>query len=653
MAYAPPQPNQAVGAVLSEKLELFISCRNLPKMDLNSPSDPFAVISQKNDQNGQFFELAKTEAIQDNNNPDFSKQITIDYKFEEVQVIRLDIYDADSPNINKLSDHDYIGHCEFVLGDLVTSNGSKLAMKLKDKKGKPLLVHKAPSVCIVRSEEVKQDNDEFVIQFKGSNLPKMGWMSKANPYLQLYRKAPDGGWMSVMRTQTIKKTTDPVWGRITIPIQRLCNGDYSRPILIKCFHDKDNAAPEEIGECQTTLQELLDVMDKPLMTKKKGKTAGTISFPYRDIIKKHGFLEYVMGGMQIQMIVAIDFTGSNGDPRDQKSLHYVGPPKYESPYMRAIRSVGRVVEPYDSDGMIAAHGFGANINPFGAKNISHCFNLTLTNQNEVPGIEGVLQTYTTCLQKIQLYGPTYFNEVVSTAASAAMSMENSEKEQNYVILMIITDGIINDMQPTIDAIVAATELPLSIIIVGVGSADFSAMDKLDADEVPLRSSRGVVMKRDIVQFVPFNDFQNAHIGALAKAVLEEVPDQITSFMSMKGLHPLQKGGHGHMSKQPTMSNIYEGPSTLVRTQTANNVYPQMAQQPSQQQVFANPQAQPVNPYYAQQQQQQPQQQVVYVVAPNGNNGNQMPHAQSIYNQQQAVQQAAFNPNYSAPTAPQI
>eukprot|EP01084_Bolivina_argentea_P201580 344554_1 len=103
--------------------------------------------------------------------------------------------------------------------------------------------------------------------------------------------------------------------------------------------------------------------------------------------------------MEVQMIFAIDFTGSNGDPRDSKSLHYCGPPKYESPYMRALRSVGRVVEPYDSDGQIACYGFGANINPFGAKRISHCFNLTLTNQNEVPGIEGVLQSYTQCLNK--------------------------------------------------------------------------------------------------------------------------------------------------------------------------------------------------------------------------------------------------------------
>lgn len=48
---------------------------------------------------------------------------------------------------------------------------------------------------------------------------------------------------------------------------------------------------------------------------------------------------------------------------------------------------------------------------------------------------------------------------------------------------------------------------MSIIIVGVGAADFSAMEFLDSDDKLLRSPRGDVAARDIVQFVPFRDFQ--------------------------------------------------------------------------------------------------------------------------------------------------
>ena len=67
-----------------------------------------------------------------------------------------------------------------------------------------------------------------------------------------------------------------------------------------------------------------------------------------------------------------------------------------------------------------------------------------------------------------------------------------------------------------------SELPCSVIIVGVGNADFSAMEELDGDEGKLRNSRGVECARDIVQFVEFN--QCMRMGNLAEQVLKEVPD---------------------------------------------------------------------------------------------------------------------------------
>lgn len=73
---------------------------------------------------------------------------------------------------------------------------------------------------------------------------------------------------------------------------------------------------------------------------------------------------------------------------------------------------------------------------------------------------------------------------------------------------IITDGVITDLDQTRTAIVNASKLPMSIIIVGVGGADFGAMEFLDGDDGVLRSSSGEPAVRDIVQFVPFRKFQN-------------------------------------------------------------------------------------------------------------------------------------------------
>lgn len=73
-----------------------------------------------------------------------------------------------------------------------------------------------------------------------------------------------------------------------------------------------------------------------------------------------------------------------------------------------------------------------------------------------------------------------------------------------------------------DAIVHASDKPLSIIIVRVGNANFWAIDILDADEVSLKSGSEEVMKRDIVQFVPFNKFKNRSNERLENEVLAEV-----------------------------------------------------------------------------------------------------------------------------------
>lgn len=68
------------------------------------------------------------------------------------------------------------------------------------------------------------------------------------------------------------------------------------------------------------------------------------------------------------------------------------------------------------------------------------------------------------------------------------------------------------MDETRHAIVQASKLPMSIIIIGVGNADFAAMEFLDGDASVLRSNTGEEAVRDIVQFVPFRDFRNVSLN---------------------------------------------------------------------------------------------------------------------------------------------
>jgi len=64
--------------------------------------------------------------------------------------------------------------------------------------------------------------------------------------------------------------------------------------------------------------------------------------------------------------------------------------------------------------------------------------------------------------------------------------------------MILTDGEICDMRKTIDLIVAGSDTPLSIVIIGLGNDKFEEMNILDADDIALYDSQQRKMKRDIV-----------------------------------------------------------------------------------------------------------------------------------------------------------
>jgi hypothetical protein len=72
-------------------------------------------------------------------------------------------------------------------------------------------------------------------------------------------------------------------------------------------------------------------------------------------------------------------------------------------------------------------------------------------------------------------------------------------------MVLLTDGQIMDMDATKTALVELSKLPCSVIIIGVGSADFSSMAELDGDGAMLKDKNGRACSRDIVQFVAFVD----------------------------------------------------------------------------------------------------------------------------------------------------
>ncbi|KAM8945625.1 copine-1 [Pelodytes ibericus] len=520
------------------KVQLSISCTDLLDKDVGSKSDPLCVVLQSVG-DGKWAELARTEKIKNCQSPEFSTKPVIDYYFEKVQSIKFGVYDIDNKSVN-LNDDDFLGGFECTIGQIVSNRTLKGPLELK--KGK--LAGKG--MISITAEEIK-DTRVVNLEVEARNLDKKDFLGKSDPFLEFFRQGDGGTWQLVYRSEVIKNNLNPCWKKFSVPLQTFCGGDMNKPIKVSVSDQDDNSSSDLIGEFECTAAKLLEAPENAVefecihpqkkQKKKSYKNSGIVRVKSCKIDVEYSFLDYVMGGCQINFTVGIDFTGSNGDPKSPDSLHFISPNGVNE-YLTAIWCVGNVVQDYDTDKQFPAFGFGAQVPP--SWQVSHEFALNFNSNNPYcAGIQGVVDAYRQALPQVRLYGPTNFSPIINHVTRFAHGAAQQKTAAQYFVLLIITDGEITDLNDTRNAIVQASKLPMSIIIIGVGSADFKAMEFLDGDNGVLKSSSGEAAARDIVQFVPFRQFQNAPREALTQAVLAEIPKQLVSYFKMLGMNPVK------------------------------------------------------------------------------------------------------------------
>jgi len=271
---------------------------------------------------------------------------------------------------------------------------------------------------------------------------------------------------------------------------------------------------------------------------------------YPNLLSTVSFIDAMRMGMKLHIICAVDYTGSNGD------MHDINAGKM-NPYQIALSAVGQVLEPYDHDKRFSFFGYGAYKNgvfpPY----------FTVGETEEIDGgVQGILDTYAQTRNQFKLgdmgtakggdmdwranngryYCDDFYQIINAISDRAETDMmakfhPNSHKlPSDYYILFFVIDGDGFDTNGTIRALVRASSLPISIVLIGVGNNNFTNLSKFDADGMPLTVD-GVSTIRDIVQFVKFEeckDSNGVNMNKLASEVLAEVPTQVETFIGLYG-----------------------------------------------------------------------------------------------------------------------
>uniref|UniRef100_A0A8C9JCY2 Copine 7 n=1 Tax=Panthera tigris altaica TaxID=74533 RepID=A0A8C9JCY2_PANTA len=452
-------------------------------------------------------QVDRTEVVQSSLHPVFSKVFTLDYYFEEVQKLRFEVYDTRGPSDLGYQDDDFLGGMECTLGQVgsVPSGGRR-----------------AREIPV--AERLKGGRAGLPRETEGRDL-----FSKSDPFLELYRVNDDGSEQLVYRTEVVKDNLSPVWEPFKVSLNNLCSCEETRPLKCLVWDHDSRGKHDFIGEFSTTFEEMQKafgedqaqwdcVNAKYRQRKRNYKNSGVVILA--DLKVSCGPCPQTPHSPT----VAIDFTASNGDPRNSCSLHYINPFQ-PNEYLQALVAVGEICQDYDSppppppDKRFSALGFGARIPP--KYEVSHDFAINFNPEDdECEGIQGVVEAYRNCLPRVQLYGPTNVAPVISKVARMAAAEESTGEAS------VGTWG-----SPGLDSAdrVPWWHSPHSCRLIPRNRAQTSP-------EVT-GMSPGVTH----VCFSPRSE--PASPAALAKCVLAEVPRQVVEYFSYRELPPRGLGTH--------------------------------------------------------------------------------------------------------------
>ena len=273
----------------------------------------------------------------------------------------------------------------------------------------------------------------------------------------------------------------------------------------------------KIGTLKTTVQEI-----KTSQTIELDSDGKKIKISVNSTIVQYTFIYYIMKmNGRFNVSFAIDFTASNRDSSNGLDRHCSDISK--NYYIQAIKICGEVLDEYSSDHLFPTYGFGARVNG----SVSHCFNVNFQNNPGISTLDNVIKEYQNCLTKISLSGPTVICPIIDNFKNI---IKNNKSISIYNVLMIITDGIIDDIHDVIDSVVDAQSLPLSINIIGIGEEPTEEMRTLNLERGPLYDSKNRRMDRKVVTYIHFQGYQN-NFHLLKNDLMKKIPENVIEYLN--------------------------------------------------------------------------------------------------------------------------
>ena len=265
--------------------------------------------------------------------------------------------------------------------------------------------------------------------------------------------------------------------------------------------------------------------------------------PPNSIIDTHPtFLQYISGGCEFRVIIAIVLTSSNGNTRDEQSLHYFDDHN-KNGYEESLYSICTILLKYDSYQKYPVYGFGIkhcsidNNDSTDDRSIDPCYRL---RNDDADGADGILQLYRKKFRSGLIMVTTrHYASVIEQAGKDAL--ENFDKHQSYTILLLFTNGCPDDYNETIKVLNDVDNAPLSIVIIGVGENNIEQLDTIrHIEDISTHTMDTIddneTGQRDKVRLLHMNHEIKQDYDKLTSAALDTIPKQLETYFHRKGIY---------------------------------------------------------------------------------------------------------------------
>lgn len=153
--------------------------------------------------------------------------------------------------------------------------------------------------------------------------------------------------MKVYKTNYKFQSTNPWWDPHLMTMTEFCNNNKHLPIRLSVYNYSNSGEHKMYGSVEITTRGIEMLPGKVLeLRDAKGKVNGRIQFNQFQMDMRPSLLEYLKHGWRLNVSIAVDFTLSNLEIKDYRSLHRQSKDGEMNQYEKAIFEVCNVMSNY-------------------------------------------------------------------------------------------------------------------------------------------------------------------------------------------------------------------------------------------------------------------------------------------------------------------